>query len=138
VRIGDATKIARELLDLPVGQEPGCPEIGNAVGVDGEERIWGDVDCENEVTIGDATKIARRLLGLTVDQEPGCPEIGAPVDVGDIIPTPVPDWSPELLLTPLTHGDTTRPVVHLTFDDGWGFPHEILDVLIERDARATA
>ena len=49
-----------------------------------------------------------------------------------------PSWSAALLLTPLRHGDTSRAAVYLTFDDGYGFPDQILQVLQEKHVRATA
>jgi branched-chain amino acid transport system substrate-binding protein len=86
VSIGDALKIARFLIGLPVSQEPWCAEIGETVHVDGAdideaERVWGDVDCDGDVSIGDALKAARFLIGLPVSQEPGCPPIGETVYV---------------------------------------------------------
>ncbi len=49
-----------------------------------------------------------------------------------------PRWTPALLETIEGHGDRSRPVVYLTFDDGWGYPDDILRVLQQRRARATA
>jgi peptidoglycan/xylan/chitin deacetylase (PgdA/CDA1 family) len=49
-----------------------------------------------------------------------------------------PQWSFDLLHTPLRRGDTSRPVVYLTFDDGWGYVDEIRSILEEHGARATA
>jgi hypothetical protein len=70
--IGDAQKIARKLVNLPVSQSPGCTGIGAlAAGV-----TFGDVDCNNALTIGDAQKIARTLIHLTAAQVAGCSPIG--------------------------------------------------------------
>jgi hypothetical protein len=79
VAIGDALKIARSLIDLPVGYEPGTPEIGDIVSVDGVDREWGDVDGSGTVAIGDALKVARHLINLPVSYEPGTPEIGSQI-----------------------------------------------------------
>jgi hypothetical protein len=76
VAIGDAQKVARSLIGLPVGRTAPCPTIGSNVAVDGTPRMWGDVDCGGGVAIGDAQKIARSVIGLTVSQEAGCPKIG--------------------------------------------------------------
>ncbi|MDO8615775.1 MAG: hypothetical protein Q7T33_08585 [Dehalococcoidia bacterium] len=77
VSIGDAQKIARDLIGLPISQEPGCPQIGDLVEVDGVQLAWADVDCMNGVTIGDAQKIGRKLVELPVSQEEGCPDPGS-------------------------------------------------------------
>lgn len=67
-----------------------------------------------------------------------------------MVPTPVPappppppppgrpNWSQDLLRQPLSRGDASKPVVHLTFDDGWGYPDEILSILLAKGVRATA
>ncbi|HYM16332.1 MAG TPA: polysaccharide deacetylase family protein [Dehalococcoidia bacterium] len=49
-----------------------------------------------------------------------------------------PHWPPSLLVTPLGHGDRAASAVYLTFDDGWGYPDEILSILQGRRAPATA
>lgn len=49
-----------------------------------------------------------------------------------------PDWPPSLLVRSLSHGDTSRMVVYLTFDDGWGYADDVLRILQERRAPATA
>ncbi len=49
-----------------------------------------------------------------------------------------PAWPPDLMMTAVRHGDTSRPVVYLTFDDGYGFSDEVLGILQERRAHATA
>jgi hypothetical protein len=79
VAIGDALKIARSLIELPVSYEPGTPEIGDTVDVDGADRVWGDVDGNGTVAIGDALKVARSLIGLSVSYEPDTPEIGSQI-----------------------------------------------------------
>ncbi|MDO8616726.1 MAG: right-handed parallel beta-helix repeat-containing protein [Dehalococcoidia bacterium] len=82
ITIGDAQKIARDLVDIPVTQGPGCPAPGAAVTVDGTPRAWGDLDCQNGVTIGDAQKTARDLIDLAIAQAEGCPAPGESVQVG--------------------------------------------------------
>ncbi|MDO8616725.1 MAG: choice-of-anchor Q domain-containing protein [Dehalococcoidia bacterium] len=81
ITIGDAQKIARDLVDIPITQGPGCPAPGAEVTVDGTPRMWGDLDCQNGVTIGDAQKTARDLVDLPVSQAEGCPVPGAAVQV---------------------------------------------------------
>ncbi|MDO8615592.1 MAG: right-handed parallel beta-helix repeat-containing protein [Dehalococcoidia bacterium] len=81
ITIGDAQKIARDLIDIPITQGPGCPAPGAEVTVDGTSRMWGDLDCQNGVTIGDAQKTARDLIDLAIAQAEGCPEPGASVQV---------------------------------------------------------
>jgi hypothetical protein len=79
VSIGDAQKVARNLISLPITQAPSCSAIGTTVTTDGMALTWGDVDCNNAVTIGDAQKVARNLVGLTTTQGPGCPGIGSAI-----------------------------------------------------------
>ncbi|MDO8615593.1 MAG: calcium-binding protein [Dehalococcoidia bacterium] len=81
ITIGDAQKIARDLIDIPVTQGPGCPAPGAEVTVDGTPRMWGDLDCQNGVTIGDAQKTARDLIDLPVSQADGCPRPGDSIQV---------------------------------------------------------
>ncbi|MDO8615594.1 MAG: right-handed parallel beta-helix repeat-containing protein [Dehalococcoidia bacterium] len=81
ITIGDAQKIARDLIDIPINQDPGCPAPGAEVTVDGTPRMWGDLDCQNGVTIGDAQKTARDLIDLAIAQAEGCPEPGDSVQV---------------------------------------------------------
>lgn len=49
-----------------------------------------------------------------------------------------PHWTLEQLRAPLSRGDTSRMVVYLTFDDGWGYGDRILSILLEKGVRATA
>jgi peptidoglycan-N-acetylglucosamine deacetylase len=49
-----------------------------------------------------------------------------------------PQWSPLLIEMPLRRGDARRPVVYLTFDDGYGYPDAVLAVLQQRRTPATA
>ncbi|MDO8617188.1 MAG: choice-of-anchor Q domain-containing protein [Dehalococcoidia bacterium] len=76
VAIGDAQKIARDLIDLAISQADGCPRIGSNVTAGGPQRLWGDIDCGGVVTIGDAQKVARDLIDLAISQAAGCPGIG--------------------------------------------------------------
>ncbi len=71
--IGDAQKIVRKLIGLPVHQETLCAQIGATLG---SGDIFGDVDCGGTLNIGDAQKIARKLIGLSVNQAQGCTPIG--------------------------------------------------------------
>ncbi|MDO8616913.1 MAG: hypothetical protein Q7T33_14470 [Dehalococcoidia bacterium] len=81
VSIGDAQKITRNLIDVPVSQGEGCPQINGGVLANGTSRIWGDVDCSGAVTIGDAQKIARSLISLAITQTPPCPGVQDTVSV---------------------------------------------------------
>jgi hypothetical protein len=81
VAIGDAQKIARSAIGLPVNQTPPCPAIGADITVDGNPGKWADVDCNGGVAIGDAQKIARSAIGLAVNQTPPCPVIGHTVRI---------------------------------------------------------
>jgi peptidoglycan-N-acetylglucosamine deacetylase len=49
-----------------------------------------------------------------------------------------PAWTLDQLRSPLRRGDGSRPVVYLTFDDGWGYVDEIRTILEEKGASATA
>jgi hypothetical protein len=81
VRIGDAVKISRHLLGMPVEQADGCPALGEHVMADGKEGLWGDVDCDGKVLIGDAVKTSRHLLGVPVSQNGECPAIADSVPI---------------------------------------------------------
>ncbi len=75
--IGDAQKLARHLIDLPINQAPDCPRVGAPV-ADGQGFVmWGDVDCSEAVSVGDAQKVARNLVGLTVTLAANCPAFGS-------------------------------------------------------------
>ncbi|HEY5625698.1 MAG TPA: ethylbenzene dehydrogenase-related protein [Dehalococcoidia bacterium] len=52
-------------------------------GVAGTDRVWGDSDCNGDVTPVDALKILRHDAGLSVAKEPGCPDLGTSVSVAD-------------------------------------------------------
>jgi peptidoglycan-N-acetylglucosamine deacetylase len=72
---------------------------------------------------------------------PAPPTQPAPPPAPNPAPPPVvgrPAWSPDVMRQPLRRGDTGRPVVYLTFDDGWGHPDAILAILQEKGVRATA
>lgn len=75
--IGDAQKIGRSLIGLPISQAQPCPAIGGYVQFLNIFLFWGDVDCNGPVTIGDAQKVARFLVGLPVTQALPCPLIGS-------------------------------------------------------------
>jgi hypothetical protein len=44
-------------------------------------HVWGDVDCNDEVSPVDSLKILRFDAGLSVDQEAGCPPMGDTVTI---------------------------------------------------------
>lgn len=64
---------------------------------------------------------------------------------GEIPPPPLPvelkssrpEWSKEVLLSPVFKGPSDRPLVALTVDDGYFNRNEILDTLIREDVSAT-
>jgi hypothetical protein len=47
----------------------------------GEDRIWGDVDCNGTANPVDSLKLLRFDAGLSVDQAAGCPAVNAAVTV---------------------------------------------------------
>lgn len=53
-------------------------------------------------------------------------------------PTRVPNWPDSLLTVPVYSGPRDLPYVYLTFDDGWGYPHQVLEILVGRNVKATA
>ncbi len=53
------------------------------------------------------------------------------------VPPPGPQWSPTQLRSVLSSGDTTRPVVYLTFDNGVGNVRLIASILATYGVRAT-
>ncbi|MDO8614378.1 MAG: SdrD B-like domain-containing protein [Dehalococcoidia bacterium] len=79
--IGDAQKLARSLVDLPITQTPPCPAVEQPLDVEGISVL----DCSGGVDIGDAQKLSRSLIGLSVNQAQGCPQPGAPISVGAVV-----------------------------------------------------
>jgi Tol biopolymer transport system component len=69
-----------------------CPPLGTGIEVlsvgaaglgegDGDPQVWGNVDCDAEISPIDSLKILRYDAGLSVSQEVGCPPIGSDVTV---------------------------------------------------------
>ena len=82
VKIADAQKTARTLLELSVTQTEPCPDIGATTSVNGVDRVWNDVDCSGSpLGISDAQKTARYLVDLSVSQTEPCPDIGEEVTI---------------------------------------------------------
>jgi hypothetical protein len=77
VTVGDAQKIGRSLIGLPISQPQFCPAIGGYVQFLNLSLVWGDADCNGGVGIGDAQKIARKLIGLPFTQTQPCPQISS-------------------------------------------------------------
>lgn len=94
VTIGDAQKIARNLIDLPITQSDSCPALNDSVEVDGTTRLWGDIDCNGNRGIGDAQKLARNLIALEITIGLGCPSTTQLVTLG---PTSQPTTPPPAL-----------------------------------------
>ncbi len=57
----------------------------------------------------------------------------APTAQPTMTPTPLPPAPPAV-----ARGDTARPAVYLTFDDGYGYTNEVLQILQEHNTPATA
>jgi peptidoglycan/xylan/chitin deacetylase (PgdA/CDA1 family) len=57
------------------------------------------------------------------------PPAARPTSTPTLFPPPPP---------PVAIGDPTRPAVYLTFDDGYGYTNEVLQILQERNTPATA
>ncbi|MDO8614532.1 MAG: hypothetical protein Q7T33_02195 [Dehalococcoidia bacterium] len=117
ITIGDAQKIARDLIDLAITQGPGCPLIGSTLLVAGIERLWGDIDCLNGVTIGDAQKIARDLIDLGITQGAGCPLIGSPVGGGGSLSVVQGPSLERLRAGALSHGGAGSGAADLLWGD---------------------
>jgi hypothetical protein len=83
INLGDAIGIARDLVDLPLTPTPpaDCPDMDQAITVDGNAQTWGDITCSNGLGLGDAIGIARHLVSLTVTQGSPCPTVGSTVTV---------------------------------------------------------
>jgi hypothetical protein len=69
-----------------------CPPLGIDIEVleiqvagvgegDGDPQVWGNADCDAQISPVDSLKILRYDAGLSVLQEDGCPPIGAGVTV---------------------------------------------------------
>ena len=82
VNLGDAISIARDLVDLPVNQQPECPALGTTVVVGDDNVPWGDVDCSHAVSLGDAIALSRFLVSLPINAPAGCPALGVLIEVG--------------------------------------------------------
>jgi hypothetical protein len=80
--IGAPLHLLNHLAGLPNPDAPvGCPEIGTHIGVTGLSPasgglLWGDVDCDGEITIDDVILILMHIAGLDYDVPDGCPRIG--------------------------------------------------------------
>jgi hypothetical protein len=79
--VGDALKVLRHVVRLPVTARQPCPRIEERVLVAGALRAWGDVDGDGVVGAVDALKLLRHLVRLSVSRAPGTPSIGGEVEV---------------------------------------------------------
>jgi hypothetical protein len=79
--VGDALKVLRHVVRLPVAARQPCPRIEERVLVAGALRAWGDVDGDGVVGTVDALKLLRHLLRLSVSRAAGTPSIGGEVEV---------------------------------------------------------
>ena len=78
----DALAGLRHLVNLPVNQEPGCPDLGGALPAapaSEPPEIFGDVDCDGDVDPVDQLKILRNVAALPVVQTEPCTNIGDPL-----------------------------------------------------------
>ncbi|MDO8615612.1 MAG: trypsin-like serine protease [Dehalococcoidia bacterium] len=82
VNIGDAQKIARSRVNLPVTQAPECPAFGDPIAAGGQAFLWADIDCNSDIGIGDGQKLARSMVGLPITQATPCFAPGAEVVLG--------------------------------------------------------
>jgi uncharacterized repeat protein (TIGR02543 family) len=79
--VGDALKVLRHVVRLPVAARQPCPRIEERVLAAGAVRAWGDVDGDGVVGAVDALKLLRHLLRLSASRAPGTPSIGGEVEV---------------------------------------------------------
>jgi predicted outer membrane repeat protein len=79
--VGDALKVLRHVVRLPVTARQPCPRIEERVLVAGALRAWGDVDGDGVVSAVDALKLLRHLVRLSVSRAAGTPSIGGEVEV---------------------------------------------------------
>jgi uncharacterized repeat protein (TIGR02543 family) len=79
--VGDALKVLRHVVRLPVTARQPCPRIEERVLVAGALRAWGDVDGDGVVGAVDALKLLRHLVRLSVSRAAGTPSIGGEVEV---------------------------------------------------------
>ena len=85
VSVIDGRKLVLAAVGSPANQPQGCPEIGDAITVDGVPRTHGDVDCSggaNPVSVIDGRKVVLAAVGSPANQPVGCPDIGETVIVG--------------------------------------------------------
>jgi hypothetical protein len=87
----DSLFILRFDAGIKLSQTP-CPALGEDVEVleiepaglgegDGDPRVWGDADCNDEIDPVDSLKILRHDAGLDVAQGEGCPPLAAVVTI---------------------------------------------------------
>jgi hypothetical protein len=77
----------------PLAQDESCPDIGSSVGIGSgpraetagtAERVWGDVECSDQVDVVDSLALLRYVAGLSpLPGNESCPEIGGLVIVSD-------------------------------------------------------
>jgi hypothetical protein len=80
----DALRLLRHIANFPHYPECGDvlgPQPDGTVEIDGVQRMWADIDCDNEIDAVDALWILRSIVGLPVHQTEGCPSIGTLVNV---------------------------------------------------------
>ena len=84
VSVIDGRKVVLAVVGSPAAQPGGCPDIGDAVTIDGTARTFGDVDCSggaSPVSVIDGRKVVLAVVGSPAAQPGGCPDIGDEVTV---------------------------------------------------------
>jgi hypothetical protein len=71
----DAIRVLRLDAGLFTSNAPPCPAMGALVIVDGEELMWGDVNCSGEANPVDSVLVLRYDAGLSANTGPGCPDL---------------------------------------------------------------
>jgi hypothetical protein len=84
----DNQALLRKVLQQPLlSVEEDCPPLGEPIGLAAAgalpQLIWGDWDCDGEITTRDNQALLRNVLDqVPLSQEEGCPEIGDAVTTG--------------------------------------------------------
>ena len=78
----DALAALRTVAGLFGSQRPGCPGLGESLGVNLAPQgngvpVYGDIDCDHDLDAVDALVILRFVAALPVNLPQGCPPLGA-------------------------------------------------------------
>ncbi|HEY5626097.1 MAG TPA: GEVED domain-containing protein [Dehalococcoidia bacterium] len=80
ITTADPLQALLELGGLPGETADFCPIIGSPVEADGQDRVFGDVNCDGLANARDAVELIADLAGIGANTS-ACPDVGAAVDL---------------------------------------------------------